>query len=172
MSPTKKNHGKKHSRTQRSRGGRKITAPFANGVPNTAGTFANVSFSRRWFQDIPESNKGTLTDFKQTEGSEKIMMAKLTVNISAANMKKFQIPGPIVVPEVKFEKTKGFSHGAYLKITADAIGRPDLRSVAYVASDNDKFELMSGGGGFGSTTIPGLNITAPTGTLSGPKVSH
>ena len=151
MPPTKKNHGKKHNRTQRSRGGRRITGPFAkvDDMEKEKG-WANVTFSRRWFQDIPESNKGTLTVIRSTENSEKIKMAKLTVCVSDANMKKFQIPGPIVVPEVKFEKTKGFSHGAYLKITADAIGRPDLRSVAYVASDDDAFELQQAGGGFES----------------------
>lgn len=168
MSPTKKHQQKKNRRTQRSNGGRKITGPFAYGVPNAPRTFANVTFGRRWFQDIPESNKGTLTDFKRPEGlevPEKIMMAKLTVNVSEENMKKFKIPGPIVVTDVKFEKTRGYSHGAYLKITAADIGRPDLRSVAYVASDSDYFELTAGGG-----AIPGLNITAPTGTLSAPKI--
>ena len=157
MTTARKHQQKRNRRTQRSNGGRKITAPFAYGVPNTPGTFANVSFSRRWFQDIPESNKGSLMDFKQTEGSDKVMMEKLTVKVSDANMKKFKIPGPIVVTDVKFEKTRGFSHGAYLKITAADIGRPDLRSVAYVASDSDYFELKTGGG-----AIPGLNITAPT----------
>ena len=78
-------------------------------------------------------------------------------------MKKFKIPGAIVVPEVKFEKKSGFTHGAYLTITATAIGRPDLRTVSYVAADNDYFEIKNGGGGFGSTTIP-------TGTGSGLKI--
>ena len=149
MSPTRKHHSKKHRRTQRSGGGRKNAKPFANGVPEGQGTFANVSFSQPWFKDIPESNKGTLTGFKMTEGSSKVMTGTLTVNVSDVNMKKFKIPGLIVVPMVKFEKTGGYSHGAYLKIMSSAIERPDIRSVSYVPADNDFFELTSGGGGPG-----------------------
>lgn len=158
MSPTKKHQHKRNRRTQRSNGGRKIVAPFANGVPNSPGTFANVTFSKPWFKDIPESNKGSLTDFKMIEGPAKFMLGKLTVNVGDANMKKFKIPGMIVVPDVKFEKTGGYSHGAYLKITSAAIERPDIGSISYVAADNDYFEIKNGGGSMGSQTVPGLKI--------------
>ena len=161
MSHTKRHYSKKSRRTQRSRGGgRNIVAPYANGVDNKT-PFANVMFSLPWFKDIPESNKGTLTGFTQTDGSTKVMMAKLTVNVSDANMQKFKIPGAIIVPEVKFGTQSGYQFGAYLEITASAIGRPDLKTVKYMAADNDYFATRFGGGSFGPTTVPSTGMKLP-----------